>query len=91
MSRQPMAAVEEAVEEEEVELSTVVAVAPSCLTGDVRPGLHLTKQKNPNQAKEPNIISNDRYGYAVQDDEGNDFNQQEQSDGDQVRQKTYSV
>ena len=27
-----------------------------------------------------------RYGYAVQDDEGNDFNQQEQSDGDQVSQ-----
>ena len=26
-----------------------------------------------------------RYGYAVQDDEGNDFNQQEQSDGDQVK------
>ena len=25
-----------------------------------------------------------RYGYAVQDDIGNDFNQQEQSDGDQV-------
>ena len=25
-----------------------------------------------------------RYGYAVQDDEGNDFNQQEQSDGEQV-------
>ena len=25
-----------------------------------------------------------RYGYAVQDDLGNDFNQQEQSDGDQV-------
>ena len=25
-----------------------------------------------------------RYGYAVQDDTGNDFNQQEQSDGDQV-------
>ena len=36
-----------AVEEEEVELSTVVAVAPSCLTGDFRPELHLTKQKNP--------------------------------------------
>ena len=46
MSRQPMAVV---VEEEEavVELSTVVAVAPSCLTGDFRPELHLTKQKNP--------------------------------------------
>ena len=83
MCRQPMAVVEEVVEEE-VELSTVVAVAPSCLTGDVRPELHLTKR-----AKEPNIISNDRYGYAVQDDEGNDFNQQEQSDGDQVRQKIY--
>ena len=27
-----------------------------------------------------------RYGYAVQDDEGNDFNQQESSDGSQVRQ-----
>ena len=26
-----------------------------------------------------------RYGYAVQDDEGNDFNQQEQSDGEQVQ------
>ena len=26
-----------------------------------------------------------RYGYAVQDDEGNDFNQQESSDGAQVR------
>ena len=26
-----------------------------------------------------------RYGYAVQDDEGNDFNQQEQSDGNTVR------
>ena len=25
-----------------------------------------------------------RYGYAVQDDIGNDFNQQEQSDGAQV-------
>ena len=25
-----------------------------------------------------------RYGYAVQDDEGNDFNQQEQSDGNTV-------
>ena len=47
MSRQPMAAVVEAVEEEEVELSTVVAEAPSCLTGDVRPALLLTKQKNP--------------------------------------------
>ena len=47
MSRQPMAVVEEAVEEEEVELSTVVAVAPSCLTGDFRPELHLSKQKNP--------------------------------------------
>ena len=46
MSRQPMAVVEEE-EEVEVELSTVVAVAPSCLTGDVRPELHLTKQKNP--------------------------------------------
>ena len=47
MSRQPMAVV---VEEEvvvEVELSTVVAVAPSCLTGDVRPELLLTEQKNP--------------------------------------------
>ena len=44
MSRQPMAVVEVAVEEEEVELSTVVAVAPSCLTGDFR---HLTKEKNP--------------------------------------------
>ena len=47
MSRQPMAVVEEAAVEEEVELSTVVAVAPSCLTGDVRPELHLTEQKNP--------------------------------------------
>ena len=36
-----MAVVEEVVEEE-VELSTVVAVAPSCLTGDVRPELHLS-------------------------------------------------
>ena len=26
-----------------------------------------------------------RYGYAIQDDEGNDFNAQEQSDGDQVK------
>ena len=42
-----MAVVVEVVEEEEVELSTVVAVVPSCLTGDIRPGLHLTKQKNP--------------------------------------------
>ena len=25
-----------------------------------------------------------RYGYAIQDDEGNDFNQQEQNDGNQV-------
>ena len=25
-----------------------------------------------------------RFGYAVQDDEGNDFNQQEQSDGNTV-------
>ena len=47
MCRQPMAAVVEVVEEEEVELSTVVAVAPSCLTGDVRPELLLTEQKNP--------------------------------------------
>ena len=31
-----------------------------------------------------------RYGYAVQDDIGNDFNQQEQSDGDQVTGQ-YSV
>ena len=45
MSRQPMAAVVEVAEEEEVELSTVVAVAPSCLTGDFRPELHLTKQR----------------------------------------------
>ena len=46
MSRQPMAVVVEVVEEE-VELSTVVAVVPSCLTGDFRPELHLTKQENP--------------------------------------------
>ena len=35
-----------------------------------------------------NLIKHDscsRYGYAVQDDEGNDFNQQEQSDGNTVR------
>ena len=25
-----------------------------------------------------------RYGYAVKDEDGNDFNQQEQSDGQQV-------
>ena len=31
-----------------------------------------------------------RYGYAVQDDEGNDFNQQEQSDGAQITGQ-YSV
>jgi len=31
-----------------------------------------------------------RYGYAVQDDTGNDFNQQEQSDGDQITGQ-YSV
>ena len=31
---------------------------------------------------EPDSCS--RYGYAVQDDEGNDFNQQEQSDGNTV-------
>lgn len=31
-----------------------------------------------------------RYGYAVQDDIGNDFNQQEQSDGDQITGQ-YSV
>ena len=31
-----------------------------------------------------------RYGYAVQDDIGNDFNQQEQSDGAQVTGQ-YSV
>ena len=30
-----------------------------------------------------------RYGYAVQDDEGNDFNQQEQSDGEQVKTTLY--
>ena len=78
-----MAVVEEE-EEVEGELSTVVAEAPSCLTGDFKPELLLTKR-----AKEPKIISNNRYGYAVQDDEGNDFNQQEQSDGDQVRQKSY--
>ena len=31
-----------------------------------------------------------RYGYAVQDDIGNDFNQQEQSDGAQITGQ-YSV
>ena len=47
MSRQPMAVVVEVVVEEEVELSTVVAEAPLCLTGDFRPELHTSKQKNP--------------------------------------------
>ena len=36
------------------------------------------------------FFTHGRYGYAVQDDIGNDFNQQEQSDGDQVTGQ-YSV
>ena len=40
---------------------------------------------NPRFARQAEPLMPYRYGYAVQDDIGNDFNQQEQSDGAQVR------
>ena len=39
---------------------------------------------NPRFARQAEPLMPYRYGYAVQDDIGNDFNQQEQSDGAQV-------
>jgi len=47
-------------------------------------------QSLPRVARQAQPLMPYRYGYAVQDDIGNDFNQQEQSDGAQVTGQ-YSV
>merc|ERR1712203_821303 len=47
-------------------------------------------QSLPRVARQAQPLMPYRYGYAVQDDIGNDFNQQEQSDGNQVTGQ-YSV
>jgi len=42
------------------------------------------------QNQQPNRLAPYRFGYAVKDDEGNDYNQQEQSDGTKITGQ-YSV
>ena len=60
--------------------STVGEVELSCLTGGDEEAKTSPKYLCPDKSSYLY-----RYGYAVQDDEGNDFNQQEQSDGEQVK------
>ena len=93
-----MVAVE--VVEEVAELSTVGEVELWCLTGGIvkwpwaknRPQTWPKEaQISYSQTRHTSIQMHElnyRYGYAVQDDEGNDFNQQEQSDGEQVMMNT---
>ena len=83
------------MEEEEGVDSTVVEVVDWCHTGACATCLNTDCQivilsdclQTDYQEHVEDVILSLRYGYAVQDDEGNDFNQQEQSDGEQVSRK----